>query len=193
MRILVLVCLLVATSTAQTPGKEKAAPWMYGRIFAASDKPVLARAIGSDSTGKAAFRTLLNYCTDMEANMNRFRATAGDYKPLAQDNIPRFLDFYGLPRMNLSQRVYLPVLLLSPESPLRKQLTVGDKLLKEELSEFEATERTIFNSIEALSNTVDSAAATKDVKSLIANRKGFVRQWQHVMHRNRENYTTDSG
>lgn len=182
----VFPCIIVLRlAFARPPG------WMYKSMFAASEKPVLANAIAVDPEGVDALRTLLTYYKDMERNMSRFRTISSDFDEFL-GNIPNFLEFFGLPKMNTTQRVYLPLTLMSPEDPLRKRLGLDVRRFRKQRRQFQADEKPVFEAIEALSNAVDSPEAAKDVKRLIARRKGSVLQWQHVFHRNRANYTTKS-
>lgn len=70
-------CFLVLFQVVAANVK-RAPPWMYDRFYAASETPVLARAIGSDSTGKSALRTLLRYYMDMDSQIRANAAGADD-------------------------------------------------------------------------------------------------------------------
>lgn len=80
---------------------------MYEHIHAASEQPVLARAIKSDSTGKSAPRPLLNYYAETDV---KIRTAVGieDYEELLDTRIDIFVSFYGWPEMINTQIVCLP-------------------------------------------------------------------------------------
>lgn len=54
---------------------KRADEWMYDRLFAASGRPLLKRAIEADREGKTALTALLRYYEDMDGEI---RATTSE-------------------------------------------------------------------------------------------------------------------
>lgn len=70
---------------------------MYKLFFAASEKPVLARAIESDMAGKLALRTLLRYFAKLDATV-RVTISADAYDRVKDiKNFNSLLRLFGLP------------------------------------------------------------------------------------------------
>lgn len=139
---------------------------MYDHVFAASEKPVLARAIESDSAGKSAIGTLLSYYADMES---KIRGSVGpdDYDPLDASNVHDWLRMYGWQKMNSTQLVYHPQKHSGP------------------------SDNSVFKALTALGRILETQIAYRDVKEFISRRQGHIWQWEHVFSPRRSNYTDE--
>lgn len=159
---------------------KRAPAWMYDRFFAASETPVLARAIASKKESKSALRTLLSYYEDIDAQM-RAAVTPDEYE-LDPDGADHYFPmFYRWPEMNSTQLVYLP----------RKPMSFEDVTrYREEKKNFVRRGRSVFQAIAEIAKAMESEVAHKDVQMFIARRKGIVRQWDHVFFKTGTNYTT---
>lgn len=92
---LVSRCVFFFVSLQIVVAQVKRGPsWMYDHVYAASEKPVLARAIESNRAGKSALRTLLDYYEEMDAKIGAI-VEVEDYDPLLDSNVVDVLQFYG--------------------------------------------------------------------------------------------------
>lgn len=149
--------------------------WMYERVFAASEKPLLANAITSNPKGKAALNSLQGYYERMESVMARENSTDVEAETYV-GNIHMFLRLYGWPTMAAERRIYLPA----------KPSGANDvKPYRRERKKFVRREKTIFQEFVDFGNALDSPIAQRDVKKVL--------RWKHVFHNNRINYTTVTG
>lgn len=145
---------------------------MYDRFYAASDKPVLASAIASHSAGKSALRSLLRYYADIDRKMQDAAVIDGD-DVVPGSTLLNFPRLFGWPDMSSTRFVY------SPRKPLSSK---DNARYRREMNSFARRERSILKAISDFSNSLESALANKNVKTLM--------NWKHVFFNSGTNHTT---
>lgn len=160
--------------TIVAEAQDEAKEWMYTRIFAASDKPVLRHAIESDKKALAALKFMVDYYKNMESIMTRAPETEEETEPLRIVNIPRFLSLYGFPPMVKVQRLFWPVKPSGGEE---------DAQYRQEKKDFARREKLVFKALGAIGEAVESSVAARDVKRMFP-------KWRHVFMASRRNYST---
>lgn len=176
--------LLLVSLFIGAEARKKAPEWMYNRMFAASEKPVLRRAIQSDKDAFQGFKTMVHYYENMASVMTREGRREDENDTLEIVNIPNFLLLKGWPEMRLVQRLFCFS---------ERRENGGDSLYREEKRDIFRQKKTVFKALGDIGAALDSDVAERDVKQLFARMKGLVPQWKHVMHADRKNYTTPSG